>query len=72
MSNQADLESKGHESVTGRRGDMYDIGQSLYDQGLAMDPDHREVVAKKVKKKLDRILLPMVSSAPWHRKVREN
>jgi len=42
--------------------ESHDIGQSLYNQALAMDPQRRDDVAKKVKSKLDRVLIPMVSA----------
>ena len=38
-----------------------DIGQRLYNQALSMDAERRDVVAKTVKRKLDRILLSLVS-----------
>tara|TARA_R110002060_G_scaffold47632_1_gene58684 strand:+ start:117 stop:380 length:264 start_codon:yes stop_codon:yes gene_type:complete len=38
-----------------------DIGWDLYQAALLMDPIEREVIAKRVKLKLDFILLPLVS-----------
>jgi len=40
--------------------DHTDIGYGFYQESLEMDPVEREMLAKKVKKKLDFILLPMV------------
>jgi hypothetical protein len=42
--------------------DHTDIGYGFYQESLEMDPVEREMLAKRVKKKLDFILLPMVSS----------
>jgi hypothetical protein len=42
--------------------DHTDIGYGIYQESLEMDPVEREMLAKRVKKKLDFILLPMVSS----------
>jgi hypothetical protein len=39
-----------------------DIGWDLYQAALQMDPVEREAIAKRVKMKLDFILLPLVSS----------
>lgn len=38
-----------------------DLGQSLYRQALSMDPERRDIVAKRVKSRLDGALLSMVS-----------
>lgn len=38
-----------------------DIAFSLYNESLALDPTRRAQVAARVKRKLDFILLPMVS-----------
>lgn len=37
-----------------------DIGWDLYQDALLIDPDEREVIAKRVKWKIDCYLLPMV------------
>jgi len=37
-----------------------DIGWDLYQQALLLDPADRDAIAKRVKRKLDLILLPMV------------
>lgn len=37
-----------------------DIGWNLYQAALRMDPAEREAIAKRVKLKLDLILLPLV------------
>ncbi len=62
MDKQVTIEFKWHGNVTYNEQDVpKDIGQSLYDQGLSMDPHRRDMVAKKVKAKVDRALMPMVS-----------
>lgn len=38
-----------------------DIGLELYKQSLEMDPTERDAIAKRVKMKLDCILMPLVS-----------
>lgn len=40
-----------------------DIGWDLYQAALLMDPAERDMIAKRVKLKLDFILLPLVSTA---------
>jgi hypothetical protein len=44
--------------------DHTDIGYGFYQESLEMDPVEREMLAKRVKKKLDFILLPMVILPP--------
>ena len=39
-----------------------DIGLECYEQALAMDPEERQRIATKVRRKLDWILLPLVSA----------
>jgi hypothetical protein len=43
-------------------GDLKDIAADLFQQSLQYDPEQLKADAKKVKKKLDFIVLPMV----WH------
>jgi hypothetical protein len=38
-----------------------DIGLELYKESLAMDPTERDAIAKRVKMKLDCILMPVVT-----------
>lgn len=38
-----------------------DIGHALYKEALDMDPTERDIIAKRVLRKLDFIVLPMVS-----------
>lgn len=42
--------------------DHSDIGFGLYQEALQINPVEREQIAKTVKLKLDRILLPLVSA----------
>jgi hypothetical protein len=44
--------------------DHTDIAHALYKESLEMDPIEREIIAKRVLRKLDFIVLPMVSHLP--------
>lgn len=52
------------DSVTISIKDHTDIAHNLYKESLDMDPIERDIVAKRVLRKLDFIVLPMVGGQP--------